>query len=187
VTGSARGTIDGLATPHPMGRLLPGLFQDDDLVQRFVGGLDEVLAPVVGVLDSGDAYVDPWLTPPDFLAWLAQWVGVDLDTSWPEERQRAYVAQAADLYAWRGTAYGLRRLVEVTTGVRPEIRETGGAGWTGSPAPAGTLPGSVAPALVVRLRVPAGSPVDLAHLDRLVAASKPAHVPHRIELIEEEG
>ena len=183
---SSRGTVDGLATPHPMGRLLPGLFQDDDLVQRFVGGLDEVLAPVVGVLDSGDAYVDPWLTPPDFLAWLAQWVGVELDRSWPEERQRAYVAQAADLYAWRGTAHGLARLVEVTTGVRPEIRETGGCGWTGSPAPAGSLPGSVAPALVVRLRAPAGT-IDADRLDRLVAAAKPAHVPHRIELLPEAG
>jgi phage tail-like protein len=183
---SRRGTIDGLATPHPMGRLLPGLFQDDDLVQRFTAGLDEVLAPVIGVLDSADAYVDPWLTPPDFLAWLAQWVGVDLDTSWPEERQRAYVAQAADLYAWRGTAHGLARLVEVTTGVRPEVLETGGATWTASPPPAGTLPGSVAPALVVRLRAPAGT-VDVDRLDRLVAAAKPAHVPHRIELVEGEG
>ncbi|HEY8546321.1 MAG TPA: phage tail protein [Acidimicrobiales bacterium] len=181
---SARGTVEGLASPHPLGTLLPGLYQDDDLVQRFTAGLDEVLAPVIGVLDGFDAYLDPWLTPRDFLAWLARWVGVELDPSWPEDRQRAHVADAADLYAWRGTVRGLARLVEVTTGVRPEVLETGGAAWTAAPPPAGTLPGSAAPALVVRLRAPAGT-VDVARLDRLVAAAKPAHVPHRIELLEE--
>jgi phage tail-like protein len=182
---SARGTVDGLASPHPLGRFLPGLYQDDDLVQRFTAGLDELLAPVFGVLDSGDAYVDPWLTPLDFLAWLAQWVGVELDRSWPEARQRAFVAQAADLWAWRGTAHGLRRLVEVTTGCRAEVLETGGAGWTGSPAPAGALPGSVAPALVVRVHVHVRGDVDvdLERLDRLVAGAKPAHVPHRVEVV----
>ena len=182
---SARGTIEGLATPHPLGALLPGLYQDDDLVQRFMAGLDEVLAPVIGVLDSGEAYVDPMLAPADFLAWLAQWVGVELDDSWPEARQRALVAHASDLYAWRGTVRGLARLVAITTGLDAEIVESGGVGWTGSAAPAGGLPGSPAAAMIVRLRVPAGhdEPVDLDRIDRMIATAKPAHVLHKVELL----
>jgi len=180
-----RGTLasNDLASPHPLAGLLPGLFQDDDLVLRFTDALDTVLAPVLGVLDSGDAYVDPRLAPLDFVTWLAQWVGAELDASWPEDRQRALVARAAELYAWRGTVRGLSTLVEITTGVVPEIEETGGVTWTGSAPPAGQLPGSAAAAIVVRVRVPRGETVDPARLDRMVAAAKPAHVSHRVEVV----
>ena len=181
-----RGTIDELATPHPLGFLLPGLYHDKDLVQRFTSALDDVLAPVLATLDSSDAYVDPRLAPLDFVEWLAEWVGVELDASWPEERQRALVAGAAELYAWRGTARGMAEAVAIYTGAEPEITETGGTAWTGSPPPSGELPGTPEGMLVVRVRVPAGEAdtIDQARLDRLVAAAKPAHIPHRVEIIE---
>lgn len=182
-----RGTLapGELGSPHPLATLMPGLYQDDDLVQRFTAALDTVVAPVLAVLDSGDAYVDPMLAPLDFVTWLAQWVGVELDASWPEHRQRALVARAAELYAWRGTVRGLSSLITITTGVVPEIEETGGVSWIAEPAPAGELPGHRVPVLVVRVRVPAGAePVDPARLDRLVAAAKPAHVPHRVEVLQ---
>jgi phage tail-like protein len=184
-----RGTLayGELASPHPFATLLPGLYQDDDLAVRFTSALDTVMAPVLGVLDSADAYVDPGLAPLDFVRWLAQWVGADLDASWPEERQRALVANAADLYAWRGTVRGLSALVEITTGVAPEIAETGGITWTGQPPPAGQLPGSAGAAVVVRVRPPGGVTIDPVRLDRLVAAAKPAHVAHRVEVLSGGG
>jgi phage tail-like protein len=183
---SVRGTLDpsALATPHPLVTLLPGLYQDDDLVIRFTEALDTVLAPVASVLDSSDAYVDPRLAPLDFVTWLAQWVGVELDASWPQDRQRALVARAAELYAWRGTVRGLAALIAITTGIEPEILETGGAGWSSEPPPSGALPGSPSAALVVRL--PAGAAadaIDVDRLNRLVAQSKPAHIPHRVEVV----
>jgi phage tail-like protein len=188
---SVRGTFapEDLASPHPLATLLPGLYQDDELVIRFTEALDTVLAPVTSVLDSSDAYVDPRLAPLDFVTWLAQWVGVELDASWPQERQRALVARAAELYAWRGTVRGLAALIAITTGIEPEILETGGVGWTAEPPPSGGLPGSPSAALVVRLRLPAGSAgaaadaIDVDRLDRLVAQSKPAHIPHRVEVV----
>jgi phage tail-like protein len=183
---SARATIDDLATPHPLGLLLPGLYHDNDIAQRFTGALDVVLAPVLATLDSSDAYVDPRLAPLDFVAWLAEWVGVELDASWPDERQRALVARAADLFAWRGTVRGVTEVVAIYTGVVPEIAETGAAFWTGTPPPSGSLPGSPAGELVVRVRVPPGqaATIDPARLDRLVAAAKPAHIAHRVEIYE---
>jgi phage tail-like protein len=185
-----RGTLapEVLASPHPLVSLLPGLYQQDDFVERFTGALDTVLAPVTGVLDSCEAYVDPMLAPLDFVAWLAQWVGVELDATWPEDRRRTLVARAADLCAWRGTVRGLAALVEISTGVVPEIEETGGVTWTAEPPPAGGLPGSASPALVVRVRVPGGAaPVDPVRLDRLVAGAKPAHVAHRVEVLAAGG
>src|SRR4029453_7641000 len=71
-----RATAAGLATPPPIGEHLPALFQEDEFAQRFVGALDEVLAPVFAVLDCLDAYLDPWLAPPDFVDWLADWVAL---------------------------------------------------------------------------------------------------------------
>jgi phage tail-like protein len=182
-----RGTVAELATPHPLGHLLPALYHDNDFVQRFTGALDVVLAPVLATLDSSHAYVDPRLAPLDFVDWLAEWVGVELDASWPEHRQRALVARAADLFAWRGTVRGVAEAVAIYTGVVPEVSESGATAWTGTPPPAGELPGSAAGELVVRVRVPAGEgdTVDPARLDRLVAAAKPAHIAHRIEIYEE--
>jgi len=176
---------DELGSPHPILGLMPGLYQDDDLTGRFTEALDTVIAPVISVLDSRDAYVDPMLAPIDFVTWLAQWVGAELDASWPEHRQRALVARAAELYAWRGTIRGLSELIVITTGIVPEIEETGGVIWTSRPPPAGELPGYRTAALVVRVRVPSGAtPVDPARLDRMVAAAKPAHVPHRVEVVQ---
>jgi phage tail-like protein len=181
-----RGTIDDLATPHPLGFLLPALYHDNDIAQRFTAALDVVLAPVLASLDSSHAYVDPLLAPLDFVAWLAEWVGVELDASWPDDRQRALVSRAAELFAWRGTVRGVSEAVAIYTGVVPEILETGATAWTGVPPPAGALPGSPAGTLVVRVRVPAGEgeTIDLARLDRLVEAAKPAHVAHRVEIHE---
>jgi len=180
-----RATVDDLASPHPLGHLLPGLYHDNDLAQRFTGALDVVLAPVLATLDSSDAYVDPLLAPLDFVEWLAEWVGVELDASWPEARQRALVARAAELYAWRGTVRGVTEAVAIYTGVEPEVSETGGTAWTGTPPPSGALPGSPAGLLLVRVRVAPDEPVDAGRLDRLVAAAKPAHIAHRVEIVED--
>jgi phage tail-like protein len=181
-----RGTIEDLATPHPLGFLLPALYHDNDIAQRFTAALDVVLAPVLATLDSSDAYVDPRLAPIDFVSWLAEWVGVDLDGSWPEARQRALVARAADLFAWRGTVRGVAEAVAIYAGVIPEVLETGATAWTGTAPPAGALPGSPAGQLVVRVRVPPGEAenIDLARLDRLVEAAKPTHIAHRVEIHE---
>jgi phage tail-like protein len=181
-----RGTIEDLATPHPLGHLLPGLYHDNDIAQRFTGALDVVLAPVLGTLDSSDAYVDPRLAPLDFVEWLAEWVGVELDASWPQARQRALVHRAAELFAWRGTVRGVAEAVAIYTGAIPEILESGATAWTGTPPPTGELPGSPAGGLIVRVRVPAGEggSIDLGRLDRLVEAAKPAHIAHRVEIHE---
>ncbi len=177
-----RGTIAGLRSPHPLGPSLPALYQDDDFAQRFLSGLDEVLAPVFSTLDNFDAYLDPWLAPEDFLSWLAGWVGIALDEGWDEDRRRAIVARAVELYRMRGTAAGLAGQVEIQTGGQVEIVENGATGW--SVDPGGELPGSPEPLVVVRVTVPDPRAVDTQRLDALVAASKPAHVLHRIEIVK---
>ncbi len=63
-----------------------------------------------------------------------------------------------------------------------QIIENGATGW--SVDPGGELPGSAEPLVVVRVTVPDPKAVDAGRLDALVAAAKPAHVMHRIELVK---
>ncbi len=176
-----RGMMEGLPSPHPIGALLPGLYHDDDFAQRFTSALDEVIAPVLATLDSVEAYVDPHLAPRDFIDWLAQWVGVELDHSWPLERRRQLVARAANTYAWHGTARGLRELIELHTGAVAEIEETGGVAF--SPVPDGELPGSPDSRVTIRVRVADPSAVDAARLERLVSRVVPAEVIPKVEVL----
>jgi phage tail-like protein len=176
-----RGLVEQLANPHPIVDHLPGLLQDDMFVLRFMAGLDEVLAPVLLAIDDLEAYLDPATAPVDFVEWLADWVGIALDENWSPEQQRALVAGAVDLFDWRGTVRGLSAHVALYSGVVPEIDENGACAWSATP---GTpLPGLVEPNLVVRVRVPDPGSLDVAQLDRIVSASKPAHVPHRVEVL----
>ena len=177
-----RGMIDGLESPHPIGFLLPALYQDDDFAQRFTTALDALMAPILNTLDCIDSYVDPGLAPVDFIDWLAEWVGVELDETWPIERQRQLVSKAVSLYEWHGTARGISQLVEIYTGAVPEIEESGATSW--SPAPGGDLPGSTAATLKVKVTVADPDTVDVQRLDRIVGRAKPAHIVHQVEVVK---
>lgn len=175
-----RGMIEGLATPHPIGLELPGLFHDDDFSQRFTAALDDVLSPVFLTLDAIEAYVDPWLAPEDFLAWVSEWVGVPVDHELPEERQRMLVARAASLFGWAGTARGIADVVEIYTGVRPEVEDSGGTSWSATPG--SDLPGTDAATVTVRLRANAAD-VDVARVERVLSEFLPAHVVTTVEVL----
>jgi phage tail-like protein len=172
-----RGTVRGLASPHPLGETLPSLYADDSLAQRLCQGLDEVLAPVIVTLDCLPAYLDPATTPGDLLDWLAGWVAVTLPTTMPDRPRRRLVAAAASLSAWRGTVRGLEAVVELATGQVPEIRESGGTTW--SPDPHAPLPGSPDALLIISLR--ADPRLMESRLVPLISGFVPAHLPWRLE------
>ncbi|MGW7465473.1 phage tail protein [Streptomyces xantholiticus] len=167
-----RRIVPGLPTRHPLGAQLPGMYADDDLVQRLTDALDEVLAPVLGVLDSLPAYFDPRLAPDDFLALLAAWVGA-------EGEARGAVPR----HASRGTVKGLGEQIRRVFGVTPEIEESGGT--VASATALTPLPGAPQPHLTVRLRVPDAEAVDEAALSALVARNRPVHLPFTVEVIGE--
>jgi len=176
-----RGHVPGLASPHELGPSLPSLYREDDFTQRFTAAFDEVLAPIHTSLDNLAAYVDPWLAPDDFVDWLSEWVGAVTDATWDSDRRRASVAYAAELYRLRGTSRGLAAQVELVTGGTVEIVENGASTWTLNPSE--PMPGTPEPNLVVRVTIADPKSLDMGRLDRLVAAAKPAHVPHTIEVL----
>ncbi|HVB06160.1 MAG TPA: phage tail protein [Acidimicrobiales bacterium] len=176
-----RGSVDGLPSPYRFAELLPAIYQEDEFVQRWMLGFDAVLAPVAATLDNIESYFDPALAPQDFVAFLAGWVGVELDETWSDDARRELVNRAVELFKIRGTVEGLRQHVAIYAGVEPEIEESGGC--TYSLEPNSALPGEGTPRLVVRVRVPGDSLIDEGRLDRLVASAKPAHIPHRVEVV----
>ena len=145
---------------------------------RFTAALDDVLAPAISVLDCLTAYVDPALAPPDYLGWLADWVGIELDETWPVDQQRAVIAGAVTLHRGRGTVAGLRRQLELVTGGEVEVIDTGGTTWSVEPI---DEPGEQpVPTVTV---VISNSRVSPAAIDAAVDAAKPAHVVHEVKLL----
>jgi phage tail-like protein len=222
----SRGTLDDLASPHPLFDRLPAILRgevppaalargtDEDTAQparldlaaerlalavvdgadrgelftrRFLEGLDKVLAPAFVTLDCLDAYLDPRLTPPDFLPWLSGLVGIRADERWSDEQLRSLMAIAISLYRGRGTISGLRALVRAYAGVDPEIEDSGGSsvaplrevGVTEATDP---FPGSADAWVNVRIQVPAESPVSDDRLRELVITSVPASVRVTVEV-----
>src|SRR5450432_3044860 len=148
-----RGMIAGLASPHPLGAALPALYQEDAFAQRLTASLDEVLSPIFASLD-----------------WRAGWVGVSLDETWPIERRRQLVADAAQLYRSRGTVSGLAAHVAIYTGGEVLIEDNGAAAWSAKAG--GSIPGSATARLRVRVSVDDPAAVSLARLEAVVATAK---------------
>lgn len=152
---------------------------EDDFLWRWCAGLDELLVPVQLTLDTLETFVDPRLTPTDFLGWLASWVALADRTDWPESGWRTLIGEAAELYRRRATPWALKRVVELYAQAQVGLRESGGCvdGPDGVPLDA---PAS----LVVRVAGARRPHTDVAFargVEAVVVAAKPVHVPHRIE------
>jgi phage tail-like protein len=176
-----RGCVPGLISPHPLGERVPAVLQEDRFGQAFLAGLDEVLAPILATLDNLAAYVDATSTPEDFVGWLGGWLGVELDESWPVERRRLFLARAVELFRRRGTAAGLVAHLEVFTGGSVEVVDSGGVAW--SREHGAEPPGDPTPSVRVRVCVDDSATLSERDVDALVAAAKPAHVLHQVEVL----
>jgi phage tail-like protein len=180
-----RGNVTDPRSPYPLADQLPAIYQEDFFGLRFASGFDVVLGPVLILLDCLEAYFSPWLAPEDFLDWLGQWIGAELDGDEPVLIRREAIASAVTMHRRRGTATGLATAVRLAIGVTPEITESGGSSW--SARPLGPFPGSAEPQLRVTVRVPDPSTVNLARLEAAVAGASPAHMPFAIEVIGTNG
>ena len=97
--------------------------------------------------------------------WLAGWLDVTLDAHWPEERRRSLLAEAMELYRWRGTTYGLTRMIEVSTGLTAVITDD-----------------PIEPFVIrVRVSIPSSSGVRRDVIENLIREHKPAHVGYVLE------
>jgi phage tail-like protein len=127
--------------PDDIAALLPDVIQRSvkpgspvDVVLGVMAALHE---PVEQVIDGFERYVDPYRCPHPFTPYLASWVGLgwlaaDDATATPATGDgplRHLVADAAEAAKRRGTAAGLRRMLELATATTGfSVDEAGEAG-----------------------------------------------------------
>jgi phage tail-like protein len=112
---------------HALLSALPRMYSSLDEQADFLHGF---LTPAEGMLHDLDTaaadrgrLVDPFTAPDDFLPWLASLAGIVLDLRWPEAARRALLAEVYPLYARRGTAAALERMLQLYLGRRTRIVE----------------------------------------------------------------
>src|SRR5512136_1266153 len=111
---------------------LPAIFREngeEGFTFRLLGLFAEVLAALEDGIYGVHRNLNPDTAPAEFLPWLASWVALDLDETWPEEKRRLLIKQVVKLYKWRGTVQGIKDFVEIYTGISPEIIEAYTLGW----------------------------------------------------------
>jgi len=170
-----------LLSPLPLVDTMPAVYRGDPMTQLLCAAFDEQLAPVFATLDSLTAYLDPGTTPEDMLDWLAAWIGLTFDGHIDTQRKRELIATGAAILPWRGTVKSIRAAVNSVFNQEVEIIESGGV--TASTEPDTTPESDVTPMLLVRLITDAPDGVDQRRLDAIVEAVKPAHLPHRVEVV----
>lgn len=144
---------------------LPAIYRDNIFLGQFLYIIENIIKPIEGVIDNIACYFDPYLTPEEFLPWLAGWVGLTQDESWPLEQRREMIRRAAELYRWRSTRRGLSEHLRIYAGVAPIIED------------------NVAPnTLAVTLVVDDPTVVDEATVRAIIEAHRPAHASYRLEI-----
>lgn len=146
---------------------LPLIFHESDFLRRYLLLFEAIWEPLEYRQDHIQLYFDPRTCPVPLINWLAQWFGLPINPHWPEGRRRQVLAQMFDLYRWRGTRHGLALMIELCTGVAPEIDD-----------------GATPFVFNVRLKLPPGHRVARDFLQELIESHKPAHAGYTLELTE---
>lgn len=111
---------------------LPAIYQQQpqrDFLERYLALNASVLGAVEDEIAGLSRLFDPYAAPdtgfPSWLEWLSGWLAFDLKESWAPDQKRQYLAQAFELYGWRGTIEGLRRYLKIYAGVSARVEEAG--------------------------------------------------------------
>ncbi|MFK4244177.1 phage tail protein [Micromonospora chokoriensis] len=162
-------------------RLLPAAYQracvPGSVLRTLLDVMEALHAPDEAILAEVDALFDPYRAPDGLVVGLTRWVAMDHVVASPRPdtplplpvgRLRDLVANAALLARWRGTPYGIRRALELATGM---------SGFA--------IDEPAEQPFHVVVRVPAVAAGQLAVITRIVEAEKPASTTVEIVLEEE--
>ena len=171
--------VEGLCSPRPLIDTMPSAYRSDPLAEQLCASFDDVLAPIFATLDCLTAYLDPQTAPADMLDWLSGWIGLTVSAHEEPARKRELIIKGAALLPWRGTARSVHEAVEAAFNRETEVIDSTSATWSPRSVPGG----QPVPSLIVRVTVDEEDDIDERSLDALVESVKPAHVPHRVELV----
>ncbi len=146
-------------------------------------GLEEKIAAIPSLFD-------PLHTPPEFVPWLAQWVGLSFHPDLSDERRRKLLASIVPLYRMRGTRRYIEELLNLCLDLFVSVDDTDiPAFQVGEHSTVGddTCVGGGPPFFFsVRLIAPkldtaaAATQMSIAH--EILALAKPAHTLYKLSL-----
>lgn len=113
---------------------LPRVLAEDDLLRRLLALFEEMAADTEQRIHHLDGYVSVDTAPIEFVRWVGGWLGMAVDSSLPEDRQRALVRTAGRLLGSRGTPRALGDLLAALTSSVVQVRDSGGV-FTAGQAP----------------------------------------------------
>jgi phage tail-like protein len=158
-------------------KYMPTVYGTSGFIGRFLLIFESILTPVDRQIGNLPYYFDPRMAPPDFLPWLAGWLGLVLDERWPEGQRRELIRSAVDLYDWRGTRRGVSEFLRLYTGYLPEIVEPG--------VGAKSAKTDQAFRFIVRIKTPEPDKVNRELVQTIIEMEKPAQAGYTLEVIGE--
>jgi len=165
---------------------LPGIYRDNEFLGRFLMIFESTLGPVEDIVDNLDFYFDPLTTSEAIFPWLASWMDLVLDQTWPEKQRRELVKLAVELYRWRGTRRGMMEYLRIYTGVVPEITEyipgmrLDPETRLGVNTKLGSAGGGYH--FTVTLHLDGNNAADISKVRAIIEAQKPAHTVYTLQI-----
>ena len=172
--------------PEFLANYMPAIFRQDPFMQRLLRMFDQMLRPLQETVGAIDCYLDPLMTPPAFVEWLASWVGEELSGTWPDRSRRALVSEAAWIHRARGTQAGIKRAIELVAGCEALVVDnTDGLRLDED----GRLGLNTALQAIERNRIHIvlrgnAAEIDLGAVHEVVRKLKPAHAVYSVELAD---
>lgn len=206
VTATATPVIRSLRITAPRYSLLdwlPPLFAHREplaeppggnFLERFLSLFEDQFTEAEAAFESISRLMNPRAADADWLAFVAGWLDLAFDPSWPSERRRRLVIEGARLQAGRGTPAALRRYLEIYTGRAvgivedfrnrpPEPIQLGARGALGV-APLGgvTLIRALAHRFSVTVTLPgrADRRTEMSAVRKIIDDMKPAHTEYSL-------
>jgi phage tail-like protein len=87
-----------------------------DFLERFVDNFEGVLTELEDRVAASYLLTRAESTYDDALPWLASWIGLSYDPTFPKDRRREMLRAARGLFERHGTLAGLRKALDVATG-----------------------------------------------------------------------
>ncbi len=101
---------------------LPDIYHTE-FMSRFLAIFESIFLPIEWNIDNFDLFLSPGTTPREFIPWFSNLFRLTFDPTWTEEKRRQLLSEAHIIFARRGTQWALSRVLEIYTGVVPEIND----------------------------------------------------------------
>jgi len=105
---------------------LPVGMVEDDFLVRFLRIFQGVSDTMLHQVDTLPHMFDPTVAPDAMVRTMGEWLGLFIDSSLPDALQRRIVSVYSSMVRWRGTAYGVRQLLEMVSGAPATVEDNGG-------------------------------------------------------------